>query len=60
MPGGLMILLALICICVAMSTREDRAAARERMKPIGRRLLPFVVIFWGWVAFEVWRASGSG
>jgi hypothetical protein len=58
MPGGLMIFLALICICVAMSTKQDRAAARERIKPIALRHLPFVVIFWGWVAVELWRASG--
>ena len=42
----LMIGIALLVICVAMSTREQRAEARVRMKPIGRILLIPVALVW--------------
>ncbi len=48
-----MLPLALVIICIAMSTREDRAAAREWLKPYTRRLLPFVAIMWAWIIWAV-------
>jgi len=51
----LMLIIALIVICIVSSTRADRAAARERMRPIGRRLLPFTIILWIWIIWEVAR-----
>lgn len=40
---------ALVAISVAMSTKEDRAAARERMRPIGRKLWIPTLALLAWI-----------
>jgi len=51
----LLLIAALLVICIASSSRADRAAARERMRPIGRALLPLVVLIWIWIFWAVAR-----
>ena len=46
MPGAPMILGAILIISIACSTRQQRAEARERMRPFARRILPAVVALW--------------
>lgn len=46
MPGFPMILGAIVVISIACSTRQQRAEARERMKPFARRILPAVLVLW--------------
>jgi hypothetical protein len=51
----LMFLGALILICMIMSTKADRTAARERMRPIGRIVAPFAIAIWAWIIWTVAR-----
>jgi hypothetical protein len=51
----LMVIIAVLAISIMMSTRAERAAARERMRPIGRLLAPFAIILWIWIIWSVAR-----
>jgi hypothetical protein len=43
-------------LSVLSTTKEDRAAARERMRPIGRAIAPFVVALWAFIIWAIWSA----
>lgn len=53
MMGGPFILAAIVGLSMLMSTKEQRAQARAWWRPVGRRMLPFVLIGWAGILFSV-------
>ena len=51
----LMLIAAVLVICIAMSTRADRTAARRRLRPIGWALTPIAALLWAWIIWAVAR-----
>jgi hypothetical protein len=49
----LMLIITVLAVCVIMSTKADRAVARERLRPIGRALAPFTILLWLWILGSV-------
>lgn len=57
MPGIVTVLGAVLLICLLSSTREGRAKAAERLRPLERALIIPAAALWLWIAFEVARAA---
>ena len=51
----LMLIVAVLVISIACSTKADRDAARERMRPIGRRLMPVAIALWAVIIWGLAR-----
>lgn len=57
MLGLIILILVVAAMSAMMSTPEDRAAARERMKPVGRIMAIPALILVVWISLEVWWKS---
>ena len=51
----LMLIGLVLVICMLMTTKAERAEARERLRPLGRRLMPIAVALWAWILWSLAR-----
>lgn len=58
MNGVIGVGLAVLFISIIMSTKEQRAEARARMRPIGKALTVPAALLWGWLLW-VWLGLPS-
>lgn len=49
---------ALLLICLASSTRDDRAAARQWLAPIARWLIVPLIVLWGLILWPLIERAG--
>jgi len=50
----IVLIVGVLVIGVAMSSRDERRAARERLRPLSRRLWPVAAVLW-FALLEPWK-----